>query len=68
MKNKELYIPKINTNYFYLDEVDGKIKQAMYFSRKDDLSRVINGNCFKNKRALRLKLDIERNKKLISDL
>ena len=68
MRNKELYIPKINTNYFYLDDADGKIKQAMYFSGKDDLNRVINRNCFKSKRALKLKLDIERNRKLIRDL
>lgn len=68
MRSNDVYIPKINTNYFYVDGADGKIKQAMYFSRKDDLKRVINGNCFKNKRALKLKLDIERNKKLIRDL
>ena len=68
MRSNDVYIPKINTNYFYVDDVDGKIKQAMYFSRKDDLNRVMNGNCFKNKRALRLKLDIERIKKLIRDL
>lgn len=68
MKSNDIYIPKINTNYFYVDDADGKIKQAMYFSRKDDLKRILNGNCFNSKRALRLKLDIERNKKLIRDL
>lgn len=68
MRSNDIYIPKINTNYFYVDDADGKIKQAMYFSRKDDLNRVMNGNCFNSKRALRLKLDIERNKKFIRDL
>jgi len=68
LKSNDIYIPKINTNYFYVDDADGKIKQAMYFSRKDDLKRILNGNCFNSKRALRLKLDIERNKKLIRDL